>query len=84
MVEQEKMRIEQLVHNKVLELSNVDSKIDMYMDISMDEMQPEWKRTRASTKLLELEKQVTAIKKCIRENDPKHSVLNENNDDCDD
>lgn len=81
---QENTRIEQMIHNKVIELSDAESKIDVYMDVSMDENQPEWKRTRAAKRLVELHKQVSDINKTLSENQSLKKVLDMNDDITDD
>ena len=69
-----------MIHNKTLELSDIDRNYDMYMDIVDDTTQTEKKRKRAQQKLTELKKRKCIIKKIIRENDPENPLGYESSD----
>ena len=69
-----------MIHNKTLELSDIDRSYNDNIDIVEDLMQPEQKRIRAQKKLIQLKKRESTIKKIIRDNDPENPLGYESSD----
>ena len=63
-----------------MELSDIDIKYDLYIDIVDDTTQTTKKRKRAELKIIELNKRKLIIKKVIRENEPENPLGYESSD----
>jgi hypothetical protein len=61
--EQKQKNISDMIHNKTLELSDIDRSFNENVDIIEDETQPERKRKRAQKKLAELKKEKLFLRK---------------------